>query len=85
MDGVAGRRKIAKGKKGSGEKAGGGNLSQKGVTQSHRPSVKDGDSASGSAILANQSAKDETPPSASAKGGSPKSESLAVGSAAGSD
>ena len=85
MDGVAGRRKIAKGKKGSGEKVGGGNLSQKDLTQSHRPSAKDGDSASDSATLANQSAKVETPPSVSAKGGSPKNEFLAVGSAAGSD
>ena len=50
------------------------------MTQSHRPSAKDGDSASGSATLANQLAKDETPPSASAKGGLPKSESLAAGS-----
>ena len=85
MDGVAGRRKIAKGKKGSGEKAGGGNLSQKSVTQSHRPSAKDGDSASGSATLANQLAKDETSPPVSAKDGSPKNESSAVGSVAGSD
>ena len=85
MDGVAGRRKIAKGKKGSGEKAGGGNLSQKSVTQSHRPSAKDGDSASGSATLANQLAKDETSPSVLAKGGSPKSESPALGLAPGSD
>ena len=76
MDGVAGRRKITNERKGSSKKAGGGNLSQKGDSERPCSLANECNLVSGSAKLANRSAKEEVTLTSPAEGGLPKSESL---------